>query len=326
MTTGPTQPEAILRYILTLDLAQCDIAVCIASGRAGDEVPNFRRVIQSSKLAQAFRDAIDSALEEYKKGMANGDIELHEFAADTEKPEHEIEYLDFFPYDSIKNQVRPIETYMDMPHFEHKEALFVKNMRFYVIRVQPPRGGTPIYFYRVYSPSQMLQESPFFAMWLQKDLYDDLAEPTFLFERHVDCISYEEHMFILQKFNFYRIFNFEELEKVAREMLDRLEKKDFIHNYRRFKSDCLQDKNKILKLKNISSRPYLDTLTIDDLHNNIQQYNLPIKVEFIGGKKKMLYDPRDRWSILKLLDDSWVESSMTASSYYAKGKRAVRKK
>src|SRR5436853_1997088 len=276
MTTGLTQPEAILRYILTLDLEQCDIAVCVASGRAGDEVPTYRRIYQSPNLAQRFREAIEIALEKYKKGMASGDLELQDFAADTDKPDNEIEYLNFFPYDSIKKQLEPIKHYMDMSRFEHKDRIFISDMRFYVIRVQSANVSTPIYFYRIYNKSQMLSESPLFAMWrLQEDLYDDLKEPTFLFERHIDCISYEEHMFILQKHNFYRIFNFEEFEKVAREILDKLEKKNLIHNYNRFKRDCLQDKNKILKLKNISAKTYLDTLTIEDLHSTIKQYNLP---------------------------------------------------
>ncbi len=200
-------------------------------------------------------------------------------------------------------------------------------MRFYAVRVQPPHNATPVYFYRIYNHAQMLSESPLFAMLFQNDEYRNLSEPTFLFDRHIDCISYEEDMFILNIYNFHRIFHCEEFEKVAGETLDRLEKKDFIHNYRRFKADCLKDQNKILKLCKISASAYLDALTIDDLHKTITRYTLPIVVELIGGKKKMVYDPRrDRWAILKLLNDSYSRSSLTQTDYYVQSKREIRKK
>lgn len=319
------QPETLLKYILMLDLSQCDIAVCIASGDADAQEYQFRRINQSQELVQKFREAIDEALKKYRDGLEEHNIELRDFAADTIKPEQEIEYLNILPYDSIKRQIEPVAHHLGLPHFQHDERDFIKKMRFYVIRVQPP-GGPLIYFYRNYSPSQMLSNSPFFAAWLHRDLYENLAQPTFLFDRHIDCFSCEEHMFILQKHNFFQIFSLKELEKVARETLDKLERKDFIHNFQRFKRDCLNDKIKILKLKNISTKSYLDTLTIDDLHDTTRRYKLPIQVDIVGGKKKLVYNPKERWAILHLLDDAYADSSMTKNSYYIKGKREIRKK
>ena len=326
MSLDLTQPAPLLKYILTLDLKQCAIAVCIAAGNPDDKEYEFRRVRQSDTLAQKFREAIAEALDTYRQNLEDDNIELRDFSAETIKLEQEIEYLNILPYDSIKKQIEPIRDYLDQPYFQHDERDFIKKMRFYVVRIQP-KTGPAINFYRHYSPSQMLSQSPFFAMWLQQGLYQDLDQPTFLFERHIDCFSYEEHMFILQKHYFFQIFNIGELEKVARETLDKLEKKDFIHNFQQFKKDSLNDKIKILKLKNISSKAYLDILTIDDLHKTIQRYKLPIQVDIVSsGKKKLVYNPKERWAILHLLDDAYADSSMTRNSYYIKGKREIRRK
>jgi Domain of unknown function (DUF4868) len=325
MTFDLAQPASLLKYILTLDLKQCDIAVCIASGDPDDKEYTFRLVNQSQALAQKFREAVEEVLQKYRQELEDDNIELRDFTPETIKPEQEIEYLNILPYDSIKHQVEPVEHYLDMPYFKHDERDFIKKMRFYVIRVQPS-GGPAINFYRHYSSSQMLSQSPFFAMWLHQDLYENLDQPTFLFDRHLDCFSCEEHMFILQKHNFFQIFNISELEKAARETLDKLEKKDFIHNFQRFKKDSLNDKIKILKLKNISTKPYLDTLTIDDLHKTIKTYTLPIQVDIVSGKKKLVYNPKERWAILHLLDDAYADSPMTRYSYYIKGKREIRRK
>lgn len=325
MALDLAQPATLLKYILTLDLAQCSINVCIASGKPDDKDYTFRRVNQSGKLAQKFRAAIAEALESYRQNLEDDNIELRDFSAEAIKLEQEIEYLNILPYDSIKQQIQPVENYLDLEYFKHDERDFIKQMRFYVVRVQPPNGPV-INFYRHYSSSQMLSQSPFFAMWLQEGFYQDLDQPTFLFERHIDCFSCEEHMFILQKHYFFQIFNIGELEKVARETLEELEKKDFIHNFQRFKKDCLNDKIKILKLKNISNKSYLGSLTINDLHKTIQRYNLPIQVDLIAGRKKLVYNPKERWAILHLLDDAYADSSMTKNSYYIKGKREIRRK
>ncbi len=242
------------------------------------------------------------------------------------KEDHEIEYLNILPYDSIRKRIEPLSRPLDLPHFEHREQEFISHMRFYAIRVQPPQSATPVYFYRIYNAAKMLSRSPFFAMLIQNDLYRNLAEPTFLFDRHIDCISYDGDMFIFNTHNFHQMFNCEEFEKTARATLDRLEKKDFIHNYPRFKTDCLKDKNKILKLAKISSSPYLDALTIEDLHKAIIKYKLPIQVELVGGKKKMVYDPRGkRWGILQLLNDSYSRSDMTKLDYYVQSKREIKR-
>lgn len=70
----------------------------------------------------------------------------------------------------------------------------------------------------------------------------------------------------------------------------------------------------------------MDTLTVDDLHKTIRRYSLLIQVDIINGKKKLVYDPKERWAILHLLDDAYGDSPMTSYSYYLKGKREIRKK
>lgn len=327
MTVGDTEPRAILQKIFSLDLWQCNLEVCLASAQPDNTVPTFRRIHMSQRMADMFREAIVSALEPFKKGTQDRDIVLHDFTVDTVKPEHEIEHLDLSDYDTITRQIAPLAQYQGMSHFEDRDRVFVERLHFHVILVQP-RQGQPVYFFRKYTHTQLLSESPHFAMrLLDKDLYDHVSEPTYLFDRHVDCISCGDNMFILQKNNFYAIFNFiEELEKVAKQTLELLRQKDLIYNFDRFAHDCEQDQNKILKLKNISMQPYLNTITIEDLERTIQQYDLKVPVVTVGGKKKVQYESKDRWGILNLLDDVYLDSAMTSASYFAKGKRGLRKK
>jgi Domain of unknown function (DUF4868) len=321
--------STLLKEILAQDLKQCKISVCLASTRPNSDVPGFRRINLAPEMGDEFRKAINSALEPFKKGTLENNIALHDFAADTVSPENEIEYLDISDYDkAISDQIAPLADYDGMHHFEHDDKPFIKNMRFYVLIVEPAKGS-PIYFYRKYSHTQLLQESTQFGMHLlHKDVYDVVKDPTFLFDRHLDCISYDKHMFILQKSNFYSIFDFTDaLKEVAERTLDGLRVKDFIHNFDRFARDCMGNKIKLLKLKNISMQSYLSTISIDDLERTINNYDsIDIEMKKINGKKKLMYDAKKPWEILHLLDDTYLDSGMTSASYHAKGKRGVRKK
>ncbi len=324
-----TDPALQLKTVFEQDLKQCKILVGIAATRPNNPVPGFRRINLSSQMEDEFRAALNVALAPFRKESADDTIVLRDFAADTVQPDNEIEYLNISDYGhTIVDQIAPLADYRGMNHFEQSDKPFTKNMRFYVLLVQPPQGST-IYFYRKYSHTQILQESTQFGMrLLQKDLYDAVKEPTFLFDRHIDCIGYDNHMFILQKSNFYTIFDFTEaLEEVARKTLEELRVRDYIHNFDRFAYDCMGNKIKLLKLKNISMQPYLKTLTINDLEQTINNYDdIDIQVQKFNGKKKMLYDPKKPWEILHLLDDAYGDSPMTGTSYYTKGKRAIRKR
>ena len=97
MALDLAQPATLLKYILTLDLAQCSITVCIASGNPDDKEYAFRRVNQSEKLAQKFREAIAEALETYRQNLEDDNIELRDFSAEAVKPEQEIEVSQYSP-------------------------------------------------------------------------------------------------------------------------------------------------------------------------------------------------------------------------------------
>ncbi len=110
--------NTLLKYILNLDLSQCAIDVCIASGEADDKEYTFRRIKQSDELAKKFGEAITSGLEKYREAFDDNNIELQSFTADTVKSEQEIEYLNILPYDSIKRQIEPVEHYLRYAVFQ----------------------------------------------------------------------------------------------------------------------------------------------------------------------------------------------------------------
>jgi Domain of unknown function (DUF4868) len=331
---------ATFEQVLNLDLAQCDLSVCLAAKEANDPLPRLRRMDMTEKAAANFRDSLNQALAPVRKALREQELRVLAFDPTQALDEHTVEYLQISTYESLQPQLEHLKEAMDAENLRGYEHPFVDDLRFYSVIVKPRTSGfsEPIYFYRWYSHTFMLQDSPQHALRLplfgfngQPGTYDVIEEPVFLFDRHVDCISYGGQIFILQKYYFYTIFDLEEeLKKIAETALDELEKMDFIHNFDQFKFDCLKHRNKYRILSKVYLKPYFPTMNIDMLEPIIDTYERPIKVQWFGNKpnlkRKMLYSSSQPWEILHVLDDQFWTSPMTDIDYQASGKNQLRKR
>jgi hypothetical protein len=188
-----------------------------------------------------------------------------------------------------------------------------------------PKEGKPALFFRNYSPKKELGRSLLLAITLQDGQYDRLRDKVFLFDKYVDCIGYKGSIYILNKDRFQKIFKFyEELVKIADAVLKEIESYIPIDDFAAFKASCGGHLQKIAKLKNIAGKPYLKDLTINKIKEVIELYDLPIKTVDDNGDEKLHYDASDKWAILRLLDDDYLESVMTKNRYEVNSKRALR--
>ncbi|MBO0794807.1 MAG: DUF4868 domain-containing protein [Ktedonobacteraceae bacterium] len=334
--------RATLEQILNVDLAQCDLSVCLAAKDAYNAQPRLRRIDMTEKAAASFRDGLDQALASARKALRDQELRVLAFDPTQALDEHTVEYLQISSYKSLQPQVEYLKKAVDAENLRGYEHPFVDNLRFYSVIVKPqdPAFSEPIYYYRWYSHTFMLKDAPQFAVRLpffgsgggQPGTYDVIEEPVYLFDRHVDCISYNGQMFILQKYYFYTIFDLEEeLKKIAEKALDELEDMNFIHNFAQFKFDCLKNRQKYRILSKVYLKPYFRDLSIDMLEPVIDDYERPIKIEWYGKKpnlkRKMLYSSSQPWEILHVLDDQFWTSPMTDIDYQARGgKNQIRKR
>jgi hypothetical protein len=333
MDVDNSTPDSLLNDIFSLDLKTCNVQIYLASTPQNVTVPGYRRVELSEAARADFRSVLAEGFDSHKRSWQKLNIVLLDFAIDTKLEKCQVEYLGLTGYDHIKEQIEPLENYQSIPQFLANEQDFINDLRFYVIVVEAPDGRC-FNFYRRYMHASILNHSPFVPLRFHQDIYDRVTEPTLLFDRNIDCINSEHHMFILEKHNFYIIFRFmEELKKNAQQILQVIKKKDFIYNFDHFERDCLADNNKLFKLKNISMKPYLDTLQLEDIKRVVSEYAPHMRfMQYIDEgihKEQLIYDAstaQSRWDILKLLDDSYLDSAMTKASYAVPGgKRGVRK-
>jgi len=318
MTTAKT----IFENILSLDLSECEVTVCLASALKDESVPRFERLLISAQLTETFRSIASFTQTRYKRDFSNGDLLLHRYTFQSKPDTHEVEYLDVSTYESIAEQVEPLSTLADIEVFEAEEK-FTAGMRFYVIVAQPPQGDA-VYFFRAYSHRKMLSRSRSFAMIFNSGVYDRVTDPMFLFDSTVDCVSRGGMMFLFKKEHFHEMFRFFEMtRKVASETLETIRAAVPIHNFEAFVKDCEANMSKQVKLNHIASKPYLARLTIDNIKKVIARNKLAVPVIKVGDKEMIVYEHADKWVLLKLLDDDYLWSLMTEQSYEVSGKREV---
>ncbi len=320
MKNNQEQAQDILKSIFGLDLRACEVTVCVASEK--DDSPlAYRWIDLSPSLANRFRDVASANIERHKQAWSSGELRLLPFALETNLRGREIEYLAIDDYPTMQHKVAPLSSLPDMKTFDDKEEPFVAHMRFYVIRCEAPHGE-PVYFYRSYTPKKMLGRSPFFAMLRGQYEYDRVEDSALLFDKHIDSFSRGDTMFILEKDNFYYIFRFlRELIKTAEQTFEVIRKHVPIQNFEQFAQDCKESETRFAKLRNIATRPYLDRLNIDKLKEVIKRFKLPVQVVEVAGQEMLVYNAKDKWGLLKLLDDDYLWSMLTEHSYEAAEKR-----
>lgn len=315
-----TTAKAVLDRILEFDLSEYEVTVCLASSSKDEALPRFERLLLSAELTEVFRSVAAFTLAHYKKEHNNGNLVLRSYTVESKPDMYEVEHLDLSAYESIMGQISPLTALADMEIFEAEEK-FIAGLRFYVIAVQPP-GGEPIYFFRSYTPKKMLSRSRFFAMVFNQGIYDQVIEPAFLFDHHIDCVCHSGIMFIFKKDNFQDIFKlFEMIRKVGKETLDSIKATVPIQNFDDFARDCEGHLVKLLKLRNIAAKPYWGRITIENIKKVIEKNKLSVQIVHTNDGEMLVYDPSNKWVLLKLLDDDYLWSLMTEHSYEVTGKR-----
>ncbi len=329
MTTKKELRSLALENILALDLAQCDLALCMAVVIDDETVPLYTTVDLTDKLTTGFRQIVTNALAEYSKAWHKHDLELREYGLESKPDNYQFEHMDISQHEEIQRQIESLRGFQDLGTFQEGDST-TSSLHFYVIIAHPLHGErTPIYFYRSYTPKNLLSQSRFLAaIWRGANEYDVVTEPVLLFDKHIDCFSRGNDMFIFKKDHFHHIFRFlEEVKKSAQATLDTIATSQLrIQNFEHFASDCQKHPSKMLKLRNISRKPYLKTLTIDMIKRVLRHRelgNIGVEIVTIDGTQMLLYDARKPWALLKLLDDDYLWSIMTDQSYEVTGKHEL---
>lgn len=217
-------------------------------------------------------------------------------------------------------------TKMDNPSalapFTDDDKAYKRNLVYRGIRLRSG-DGRQAHFFRAFSASAELQRKRGAAFALREGAFTRIRDAIFLIDDQVDCFVFGEHVFILRKREYRRIFDqFEEVLRRAKAAARDLHSRVPISNFAEFERACGTDSRLADKILAVRSRSYFDRLSIEVVELVIEEFALDIQTVVEDDETRLVFrtDPAHRLRILKLVDDDYLRSSMTDNRYEVNSK------
>lgn len=319
--------KALFKDILALDLQQDPLSICLASVVKSEPIPRFARLEVTEPLAQEFRSTVTAFLNPYRKDMEEDKLSFPELGIESNPTEYEIETLDLTIYKPILEQIDPLTSLADIDIFDNDKK-FIAGMRFYVIVIQVDEGD-PLYFFRVHTQQKVLSRSFLLAFLDKNGRYDHIEQSVMVFDQEFDCIYRSGVLFVLDKRNFQNIFRFfETIRLKAHETLNAIHRSIPIQNLDELVQAVEGNLPMLQKLKKISTKPYIKHITMNDIKKVIAAHKLTsVQIATIDGQERLVFDPKaklkDRYVLLRILNDDYLKSVMTDRNYEVTDKREM---
>ncbi|MHB1664800.1 MAG: Kiwa anti-phage protein KwaB-like domain-containing protein [bacterium] len=304
---------------IKLDDNNCELTVCLAS-IINNQI-EYERLQLSDNLIAEFKGSIKQLLKKYAKQLDNCDLVIHKHDVGTKLNGYDIEYFNLSDCKFIQNQITTLFPINKKTVFNNNE-LFISYLKFYVISIK--LNEEVINFFRIYNSKKELSRSNIFAALFSKGQYNKINVPVFLFDYNIDCISKDDAMFIINKANFYNMFRYHDLIKqYANETLSIIKELNLIHNFDKLQTACDNHLQMQLKLYSISKKQYLRNLTINEIKEVINTCSLKIEISKDNDIEMIVFNPSNKWEILRLLDDGYLQSLLTKLYYETDNKRLL---
>lgn len=233
----------------------------------------------------------------------------------------DLEYIEYNPAINLdKNHIETIKReevhYLDeilqdmnsadLNIFDMKQS---KNLWAYAIKI----GNSGITLFRKYTEKRILDIKGWIPLFVQNGVFNKLTDSILTIDKDIDCIYYDGKVFILDKIQFEKIFSF--MDKFILEIdanICHLEEKSLVDDITALQKLCKSDPRKIKKLNKVLKSDILNSLNTKRISEINRQYNLDLDFTEDG---KIIVSHKNIWTVLRVLDDEYLESSMTDNKY-----------
>lgn len=187
-----------------------------------------------------------------------------------------------------------------------------------------------ITFYRIADSLLQFKKSRLLGLVQEGNVYHRLDPADVLLLRtDFDVVVIDGFAYFTKKATFERAFGFlEQLQKESRATFMAVTRHLRIKGFEELQQACTSQPQMMAKMASIkrsmeSDAEYADAMTMDNLIAYIEKHpSVEIEVAGAGDARELVFDPRParRFQILKLLDDDFLRSLLTAREYEAGSK------
>lgn len=264
------------------------------------------------------------------------DADLKPYSIGYRPSSHELMYLKASEEEELEQFRSHMTSLTDIPDFEENTSI-TKDLYFYGFRASSEAGQPAAIFCRKPHSTNDIsvnaaQKKGFRAILGSGNRYEPFEKNVFRFDGRVDFFIWKGYFFVSNLTHFhYVIGKFEEIRDQVNSHVDDLKGKLpnglSIGNEQELREACTNDARMARKLVQVVNRPYWDNgeVTLDKIENVIDRFNLreEERIDFDGSVLHFNSSPKQRWTLLKLLDDDYLGSEMTGLNYETNSKLTV---
>jgi len=278
-----------------------------------------QRLTLSDELATAFYRIARNAVID-----TDDEVELLPYDAGFKLDSHQRFFLELDEHPAVREQLEQISAIQLAEQFAEDDEI-IDSLRFYGIAISTTTQGDAL-FLRQYDRKRELTRKGGIAAVFGSGAYTRMEDNVFLFDSRIDCYAWQGFLIINNVAAFERIFNFiAELQAKADDTLDIILQRVPIANADAFRTACKGQIQMVAKLMQIASKPYFADISMESIQRTITDFRLQVEFRDVGGQPHMVFDQslKTRWTILKLLDDNYLGSTMTNLKYEVNSKSAL---
>lgn len=263
-------------------------------------------------LFRNLRSEVQRLVDDIAEGRTLQEYDIRAIEQDTSP----IQYIsaDEIPHPS---RFEPLFTDTDIGQITTYEENYPE-FQSYRLNVNPTITG-----FKRFTRRQIVEAEEHFRMYSDDGEYSQFEEDLVTLPDNFDCIFYDGELIVLNPNNFESIFDYFETYLVhADEILTTIGESDInIRNYDEFVDSILDDRRALRKMEEIESIGLYDEITQSDVEEVVQTYDLSIDVYDSGDEWEIVIpDLRNKWDVIRLLNDDHLISDLTEDRYQVYGK------
>jgi hypothetical protein len=184
------------------------------------------------------------------------------------------------------------------------------------------RGADSVVCLQQFSSRQILKRDTILYLIHQHGVYRQLEEDGFSFDLNFDLFLSGDSVFARNKSVLERVMRYmDQVRQFAETHARSMAAKIPLSNPDVFVRACCSDLRMAAKVASIVRRPTFASLTVPRIRRHVTHHGLTIPVDD-GGRFVFSNAPEERWQLLKLLDDDYLDSQLTDAKYEVNSKVA----
>ncbi|HST25667.1 MAG TPA: Kiwa anti-phage protein KwaB-like domain-containing protein [Gaiellaceae bacterium] len=288
----------------------------------GGDAFDYRRVNPTKDIQNRFRKIAST----WAAGLSQHTLVA--YSAGRVPSEHELAVFPIKGSAAVEAATSPMENPIEIEVFSDPD--FADDLRFYVVAAKVSNPGW-LYFFKAKGETLRLKNTRKVALVPSGNAYDELEADPLIFESTFDAVVGDGLALVAKQPSFERALGFvQQASEAAQTTLTQLLATVTVKNGADLLTAAAIDINMISKLRSIAAKmnansAYAASMTTEKLIKFAGERGIPIDTEEVNGTTQFVFfpDPQHRWRILKLLDDDYLDSSLTQLHYEVNSKSPI---